>query len=771
MPAKRMVFHAPFPVADGASSASGIRPWKMLQAFHQLGYEVFEITGYAHDRKKAFAKLKERMRSGWRPDFVYSEAATIPSSFTEPGHFPLILNLERDIFRFFRERAVPSGVFYRDVYWAFEDYKRRVGKPVAFAMRRLYVHELKTFNQYVDVLFLPSLGMADYVPATERMRKHALPPGSDGVKVSRHSESSRDAVMHLLYVGAIGGEHYDISELLRAVREVDDVELTICTRKDQWELASKAYADLLSDSVHVVHASGQELAPLYEAADIACLMMKPQEYRSFAAPMKLYEYLANGVPVLASKGTFAADVIGESGSGWIVGFSGQELTKTLKHLKSHPEEIAAKARNAREVGARNTWQNRAALVADTLATGLNNSDDEATHILMVPSWYPRNADDLNGSFFREQAEALVRSGFNVGVLALNPNPVYRWGLHPKRKARLAVENGVNVLRSDFKQYLPLQRSANIELAQDQTDEAFSAYVRQFGRPDVLHAHSLYPGAMVASRLSGENGIPYVYTEHRSLDHLPTRTPVGKRNEQRIVAEASERVAVSSGQARHLTRRFGERAGSWVVVPNLLPVAGEEDHTGAVGDGKSNVKGQFTYGHLSLLGNEKRVDLLIQAFSEVAKRTPGAKLLIGGDGANRARLEDLVAELGICGAVEFRGIIPRPQVADFLKEMDALVAPSESETMGVVLIEALAQGIPIITTGTWGGNDIAGGEEGIVVDIGDRRQLAESMIKIQDWPRDAETRRRRGKRCVNKYGEAAFVDKYARIYARAERKIA
>lgn len=738
----------------------------MLQAFHHLGYEVFEITGYAKDRKKAFSRLKKRMKFGWRPDFVYSEAATIPSSFTEPKHFPLVLRLERDIFRFLHERGIPSGVFYRDVYWAFEDYEKSVGKPVARAMRELYARELKTLNKYVDVLFLPSLEMGKYVPGTDGMRRLALPPGCDGRGAPEDPQSSNDAVMHLLYVGAVGGEHYDISELLRAVGEVDDVELTICTRKDQWESVSQTYAGLLSDSVHVVHASGHELAPLYKDADVACLMMRPQEYRSFAVPMKLYEYLGNGVPILASEGTLAASVVSQSNSGWVVGFNSEDLVGVLTYLKSHPEEVAAKARDAREVGVQNTWRDRATLVADTLAPEQDNSHDEATHVLMVPSWYPKDGDDLNGSFFREQAEALVRSGFKVGVLALNLDPVYRLGHRSKRKVRLATENGVNVFRFDFNQCLPLQRSANVWLARRQIDEAFAAYVRRFGRPDVLHAHSLYPGATAASYLSGANGIPYVYTEHRGLGHLPTRTPVGRRNERRTVAEASERVAVSRGQARHLADRFGEQAGSWVVVPNLLPAAGEEVEAGTVSEEKVSGQGPFTYGHLSLLGSEKRVDLLIQAFSEVAKRTPGAKLLIGGDGPNRARLEDLVAELGIGGAVEFRGIIPRPQVADFLQEMDALVAPSESETMGVVLIEALAQGTPVVTTRTWGGDDIAVGEEGMVVDVGDRRQLVESMIKIQDWPRDGETRRRRGKRCADKYGEAAFVDRYTRIYAGA-----
>ena len=105
-----MVFHAPFPISSNADRASAIRPFKMLKAFQDLGFDVHQVTGHRSERKESFRELRLKVAEGWVPDFCYSEAATIPSSFTEPKHFPLTLNLERDFFRFLKTAGVPSGV-------------------------------------------------------------------------------------------------------------------------------------------------------------------------------------------------------------------------------------------------------------------------------------------------------------------------------------------------------------------------------------------------------------------------------------------------------------------------------------------------------------------------------------------------------------------------------------------------------------------------------------------------------------------------------------
>ena len=362
-----MIFHAPFPVRDGTTSASSIRPWKMLQAFRSLGYEVFVISGYASQRRSQFRELKRRVKLGWCPQFCYSEAATIPSSFTEPRHIPLILNLDRHIFSFLHKNGVPLGVFYRDVYWAFPEYVARVGKLTAAAMRCLYLREIDTFNRYADLVFLPTKQMSGFVPGL-RTPVVALPPGGEAAKSEAQAGrvEGADDTLRLLYVGDVGGDHYGIDALLMAVRETEGTHLTICTRPESWARSAVEYGALLSDRVEVVHESGTRLKELYDESDVACLTMRPGIYRSFAAPMKLYEYLASGTPVIASVGTYAGDFVERNEAGWVVDFTCSAIASLLAALRDDPDEVEDKAKMARRAGARETWEARAQSVSETL---------------------------------------------------------------------------------------------------------------------------------------------------------------------------------------------------------------------------------------------------------------------------------------------------------------------------------------------------------------------------------------------------------------------
>ena len=756
----RMIFHTPFPVRPGATSASEIRPWKMLQAFKSLGYDVFEVTGYASERRRRFAVLQRKMSSGWRPDFVYSEAATIPSSFTEPKHFPLVLNLERKFFRFLHQRGVPIGVFYRDVYWAFPDYRARVGAAVARAMTVLYRREIETFNKYVDVVFLPSEQMAQHIPGLRVAKTVALPPGAE---IDIQPASSSDGDLGLIYVGGLDPDHYDMEALLDAVASTSDVFLTVCGRADQVAVAPSWYPAIESGHVRVVSRAGAGLDQLYREAEVASLVMRPQEYRSFAAPMKLYEYFGHGKPVIVSEGTHAAQVVRQWDAGWVVPYSRGAIEQRLVQLRKNPDDVQAKSENAKLAALDNTWEARAKEVAEELVA-FDAGRGEGPHVLMVPSWYPKDEDDAHGSFFREQAEAMSQAGLKMGVLALSQNALYRT-FHPASpKFDVREENGLTVLRGSVNTHFPFQRSLNTRLARRRLRAAWNAYVAENGRPDVIHAHSLYPGAFYAKALSDMYGVPFVYTEHRTLNHLPARSKAAKLAERRVAAAASSRHGVSEGHATHLSERFGGLP--WAYTPNLLPDF--KSATRTTESERSDV--QFTFGHLSILDPVKRVENLIEAFARLHEEDETVRLLIGGEGEESAALVAQVSLLGLGDSVSFLGSLTRDQVADFYSKIDAFVLPSVTEAMGVVQIEALAAGVPVISTRTWGGETVARDErDGLLVDIDDVDQLLDAMRSMRSVAEGVGEREARTQRCVERFGTEAFVERYRHIYTTAAKR--
>ncbi|SDZ74984.1 hypothetical protein SAMN02910418_00107 [Bowdeniella nasicola] len=355
-----MIYHAPYALNPDSVSASAIRPIKMLQAFRDSGFEVLDITGHAAERRKRFAALRRRVENGQKIDFMYSENATIPPSVTEPRHIPPHPFLDAEIFRFAKKHGIPSGVFYRDLYWKFEEYDNRVGQPLASIMKVLYRAELRTYNRYCHTIFLPSLEMGEYLPEFDRPNTVALPPGGDTID----SPGPQDGVS-IFYVGGVG-DHYRMHNLVRAVSELDGVRLTICTDAKRWESVAHEYPEAGSHGITVVHKSGPELDVLYRDANLCSVAFEQLDYREFASPFKFYEYIGRGKPIIGTDGALTGKLVNEMGIGWTTDNSVAAIKDVLTRLRDNPQELARVTQHCESVRDQHSWPARAQKVARTL---------------------------------------------------------------------------------------------------------------------------------------------------------------------------------------------------------------------------------------------------------------------------------------------------------------------------------------------------------------------------------------------------------------------
>lgn len=355
-----MIFHTPYPLDRSGRSASAIRPVRMREAFEQIGYEVIEITGTSSERRTAIADVARRIRGGLEVAFLYSESATMPTALTDPHHLPVHPLLDLSFLRFCRRRGIPTGLFYRDIYWQFPDYAAGLRPWVTFGMRSFYRWDLRRYRAALDRLFLPSLRMAAHVPEALRARSAALPPASDIVDTAEPPA----APLTLLFVGGLG-TYYRLHECLRGVAAAD-AHLIVCTPQSQWEVVSAEYVDLLDGTVEVVHRSGAGLEELYDRAQFGSLFLEPIAYREFAAPMKMYEYLGHGKPIISAEGSLVADFVRENGVGWVVPYEADALAALLGRLAADPAEVERVRDRVREVREEHTWRARAAQVAAEL---------------------------------------------------------------------------------------------------------------------------------------------------------------------------------------------------------------------------------------------------------------------------------------------------------------------------------------------------------------------------------------------------------------------
>lgn len=354
----RMVFHAPYPLDPAPRSASRQRPNKMLAAFADNGHQVHRITGNPYQRALGLRDLRRRLAAGQQVEFVYSENSTQPNLLSTSLRHGLAPLLEARIIDLCRRRGIPFGQFYRDVYWRFAESQATVPLPRRVLMQLAYRADLLVLRASHTHLFLPSMPMASIVPFDED-RCSALPPGAPV------HESTSPGGLELLYVGGIGAG-YALDEGLRALQSVKGARLTMVVRPQEWETHRERYAPLLTERVQIVHAGSEELAEIYDRASACLLLVAPDGYRRFAVPLKLFEYLGYGKPILASEGTLAGDMVEAMGSGFTVPNAHQEIAALLHRLSEDPSLLAHAAENARRARQQNTWAMRARTVAEVL---------------------------------------------------------------------------------------------------------------------------------------------------------------------------------------------------------------------------------------------------------------------------------------------------------------------------------------------------------------------------------------------------------------------
>ncbi|MBB1514786.1 glycosyl transferase family 1 [Tessaracoccus sp. MC1679] len=363
---RRMIFHAPFPLDENATSASGIRPIQMLAAFEELGYEVWLVTGYSRERRRQIARVRSALRARTKFDFCYSESSTMPMTMTDPHHLPLHPLLDHGLFRHLRRHGVRVGHYLRDIHWVSPNYRTAVRFPKRQAALLAYRFDQAMFQQCLDVLYLPSRRMADLLSLPPGLVRE-LPPATQPMSASALPNLPP---LRLFYVGGMGA-HYQLHQLFAGVTLAAErgcgVELTVCTIPEQWQAERAGYERYLSDAIHVVHGRGAMVTELLEDSHVGTFFVAPDDYLAFAVPVKTYEYIGAHRPIIASEGTLAGEWVEAQGVGWSIPYSATALADLLERLVADGELIAAKAAHTGELAREHTWVARARQVAADLS--------------------------------------------------------------------------------------------------------------------------------------------------------------------------------------------------------------------------------------------------------------------------------------------------------------------------------------------------------------------------------------------------------------------
>ncbi len=386
------------------------------------------------------------------------------------------------------------------------------------------------------------------------------------------------------------------------------------------------------------------------------------------------------------------------------------------------------------------------------------------HVLLIPSWYSHLRSAGGGSFFRDQAQALAAAGHKVGLIypKLWGLRDYRAGPLPAMNRIRAEEDGqLQVWRMDTLHRLPRVPFRDACKFAAAGTKLFDAYVAAEGRPDILHAHAALYGGVLAKRLSARRGVPFVLTEHSTDFAQGKHRWWQKHLIAGVLAAADARLAVSPQLRDILLDQYAAQANPTTVVPNILTPAFEQAAPEDTAPG-----GPFVFLCVARISAEKNQEGLIRAFARAfppGEAGPDVALHFVGSG-DGGPLTRLAGDLGIADRIKVLGLLSAEDTRRAMTAANAVVLPSFVETFGVVVIEALSQGAPVVATICGGPEGILTPDSGILVPPGDDGAMADALRDMQ--ARSASFDRARLRRdCLETYGHKAVVRQLESIYAR------
>jgi len=292
------------------------------------------------------------------------------------------------------------------------------------------------------------------------------------------------------------------------------------------------------------------------------------------------------------------------------------------------------------------------------------------------------------------------------------------------------------------------------------------YLRDHGPFDIIHGHSSKAGAL--ARLSGTSGCRVkVYTPHAFVTMNSAMNPARRllyRSIERFLDMLGDAViATSPAEFKH-ARTFLQipKDKLFLVTNGIAPPAEEAGRQRETLRRAWRIRDdEVVIGTVARLVPQKAPELLVRAFAGVVRCRERARLVMVGDGPLRERLEREVAQLGVSDAVVWPGYLEDPQV---MSAFDIFALGSRYEGFPYVLLDALAAGLPVVTTAVGGTELVVNeGSNGIVVPIGGEKAMTEAL---SDLVADPDKRLRMGaasRSKIESFSLDRMVDETVEVY--------
>jgi 1,2-diacylglycerol 3-alpha-glucosyltransferase len=291
--------------------------------------------------------------------------------------------------------------------------------------------------------------------------------------------------------------------------------------------------------------------------------------------------------------------------------------------------------------------------------------------------------------------------------------------------------------------------------------------------DLIHVQTEFGLGLLGMYLSRKHNIPAIFTNHTYwntyLHYLPGPAWMYRSVARKWHSALNERFPIVISPTRLMRdtlRGYGVRTRIEILPTGVdLKTCRPQKPAAAVRQALGVPKGARLFASAGRLGQEKSWDLAfgaLQLFKQRFPRKPFRFALMGG-GPEEANLKALACKLGLEKEVLFTGYVPRPQVVDTFAAADVFLFASQSETQGMVLIEALAQGTPCVCVDVMGPGEILRDGKGGLLAEPNARDLADQLIKLEEDPKLALRLSREAKLKAKSFDVAALTRRLVGFY--------
>lgn len=367
------------------------------------------------------------------------------------------------------------------------------------------------------------------------------------------------------------------------------------------------------------------------------------------------------------------------------------------------------------------------------------------NILLLTHSYPDEKNKWRGIFIQEQVTSLsLRHNIIVAYFKVDYSyfaPFSDYSFLKKQNGKV-IEYEVTINKS-----LPVINQLKYL---SNTYRFINNEILKQNKIDIIHSHLSYPAGFLGTIIQKRKKIPNILTEHSWISKY-FRSWIHKKCVLYALNNSTCILSVSKALKDDI-RSFCNR--NVIVIPNVIDV-----NKFCIPEAEK--RGILNIGILGGMGNfRKGLDILLKSVSLLKQMD--ILVHIGGDGIYLDLFKKMSIELGVDKRCKFYGEILPSNVLDFYSNLDIYILASRDETFGVVVVEAMSCGLPIIATKCGGPEEIITKETGVLVEKENPEELAKAIVYISDNLElyDKELIR---KYALEKYGQETFVKVISNLY--------